>query len=126
VATIRIILSLSQEEEKSENPVHMKTKNLSLVLIPVLAYFSALPSSQAVNPPPYGGYPGFNTAEGQNALLNLTTGDLFASLAGRQFVLASRQIFSTLPASLNGSESGGGLCPAGFFASSGPVIAVST
>jgi hypothetical protein len=65
---------LSQEEEKSENPVHMKTKNLSLVLIPVLAYFSALPSSQAVNPPPDGGYPGGNTAEGQNALLSLTTG----------------------------------------------------
>jgi hypothetical protein len=65
---------LSQEEEKSENPVHMKTKNLSLVLIPVLAYFSALASSQAVNPPPDGGYPGGNTAEGQNALLSLTAG----------------------------------------------------
>jgi hypothetical protein len=52
----------------------MKTKNLSLVLIPVLAYFSALPSSQAVIPPPDGGYPGFNTAEGQNALFSLTTG----------------------------------------------------
>jgi len=74
VATIRIILSLSQEEEKSDNPVHMKTKNLSLVLIPVFACFSALPSSQAVNPPPDGGYPGFNTAEGQNALFGLTTG----------------------------------------------------
>jgi len=74
VATIRIILSLSQEEEKSDNPVHMKTKNLSLVLIPVLAYFSASPSSQAVSPPPDGGYPGGNTAEGQNALLSLTAG----------------------------------------------------
>jgi hypothetical protein len=52
----------------------MKTKNLSLVLMPVLAYFSALPSSQAVMPPPDGGYPGFNTAEGQNALFSLTTG----------------------------------------------------
>ena len=68
MATIRIILSLSREEEKSQNPVHMKTKNLSLVLIPVLAYFSTSPTSQAVSPPPDGGYPGFNTAEGQNAL----------------------------------------------------------
>jgi hypothetical protein len=67
VAIIRIILSLSREDEKSENRVHMKTTKLSLVLIPVLAYFSALPSSQAVNPPPDGGYPGGNTAEGQNA-----------------------------------------------------------
>jgi hypothetical protein len=30
--------------------------------------------AQAVVPPPDGGYPGFNTAEGQNALKNLTTG----------------------------------------------------
>ena len=52
----------------------MKTKTLSLVLIPALAYFSALPKSQAVMPPPDGGYPGFNTAEGQNALFGLTTG----------------------------------------------------
>jgi len=37
IATIRIILALSQEEEKSENPVDMKTKNLSLVFIPLLA-----------------------------------------------------------------------------------------
>jgi hypothetical protein len=31
-------------------------------------------NSQAVIPPPDGGYPGFNTAEGQNALFSLTTG----------------------------------------------------
>jgi len=30
--------------------------------------------SQAVVPPPDGGYPGFNTAEGQNALFSLSTG----------------------------------------------------
>ena len=30
--------------------------------------------TQAVNPPPDGGYAGGNTAEGQNALLKLTTG----------------------------------------------------
>ena len=33
-----------------------------------------LPKAEAVNPPPDGGYPGSNTAEGQNALLSLTTG----------------------------------------------------
>jgi hypothetical protein len=31
-------------------------------------------STHAVNPPPDGGYPGFTTAEGTNALKNLTTG----------------------------------------------------
>jgi hypothetical protein len=38
----------------------------------LLACFAFLPKGQAVNPPPTGGYPGGNTAEGQNALLNLT------------------------------------------------------
>ena len=37
-------------------------------------YFGILPKAQAVIPPPDGGYPGGNTAEGQSALLSLTTG----------------------------------------------------
>src|SRR5436309_552266 len=32
-------------------------------------------AAQAVDPPPDGGYPGRNTAEGENALLNLTRGN---------------------------------------------------
>jgi Chaperone of endosialidase len=39
-----------------------------------LACFGLSPAVQAVNPPPDGGYPGGNTAEGQNALLSLTSG----------------------------------------------------
>ena len=38
------------------------------------ACFALSPVAQAVNPPPDGGYPGANTAEGQNALFSLTTG----------------------------------------------------
>jgi hypothetical protein len=45
-----------------------------LVLIPLLVCFAASPAAQAVSPPPDGGYPGGNTAEGQNALLNLSSG----------------------------------------------------
>jgi hypothetical protein len=47
---------------------------------PTLVFFVALAcggfslTTQAVNPPPDGGYPGGNTAEGQNALFGLTTG----------------------------------------------------
>jgi len=74
IATIRMILSLSHEEGKSQNTVYMKAKTLSLVLFLLLACFSTLPTSQAVSPPPDGDYPGGNTAEGQNALLSLTTG----------------------------------------------------
>ena len=57
----------------------MKTTTLStnlrkrLLLIPLLAC-SLLTSAEAVSPPPDGGYPGGNTAEGQHALLDLTTG----------------------------------------------------
>jgi len=39
-----------------------------------LGFFAVCESARAVVPPPDGGYPGFNTAEGQNALFNLTTG----------------------------------------------------
>jgi hypothetical protein len=48
---------------------------LALLLIPLVFACFALPDkAQAVNPPPDGGYPGGNTAEGQNALLSLTSG----------------------------------------------------
>jgi hypothetical protein len=40
----------------------------------VLACFNFLPGAQAVVPPPDGGYPNFTTAEGTNALKNLTSG----------------------------------------------------
>ena len=39
-----------------------------------LVCFAVLSTAQAVSPPPDGGYPGGNTAEGDNALFNLTTG----------------------------------------------------
>ena len=44
------------------------------VIALVLACFAHLPIAQALNPPPDGGYPGFTTAEGSNALNSLTTG----------------------------------------------------
>ena len=39
-----------------------------------LGLFALPQRTQAVTPPPDGSYPGFNTAEGQNALFSLTTG----------------------------------------------------
>ena len=42
--------------------------------IVALACFALLPKAQAVTPAPDGGYPNQNTAEGDNALLNLTSG----------------------------------------------------
>jgi Chaperone of endosialidase len=53
----------------------MKTTTpLLLVITLTLLRIGLLPKAQAVNPPPDGGYPRGNTAEGQNALFGLTTG----------------------------------------------------
>src|SRR6266540_2607619 len=60
--------------------MNMKPKNviLTLVLSTCLALAllcaAAAPKAFGVVPAPDGGYPGFNTAEGQNALLSLTSG----------------------------------------------------
>src|SRR5437763_11608110 len=57
------------------NPLNQcKTTILPLVIAGVVACFGLLPKAEAVVPPPDGGYPGFTTAEGQNALKNLSTG----------------------------------------------------
>jgi hypothetical protein len=52
----------------------MDTRISSVLIIFALVCFALVQNAQAVNPPPDGGYPGGNTAEGQNALLSLTTG----------------------------------------------------
>jgi hypothetical protein len=51
----------------------MKIPRLIQIVIPLVC-FGLLPATQAVVPPPDGGYPGFTTAEGTNALKNLTSG----------------------------------------------------
>jgi hypothetical protein len=50
------------------------------------------PTAQAINPPPSGGYPGANTAEGQAALLSLTDG-IFNTAVG----------YSSLRSAMHGS-----------------------
>jgi len=51
----------------------MKPRNLILTSILIICVGLA-PKAHAISPPPDGGYPGGNTAEGQAALLSLTTG----------------------------------------------------
>jgi hypothetical protein len=67
--------ALDKSARFSGNFVSMKT---SIQLLPAMTVacisFALLPMAQAVFPPPDGGYPGFNTAEGTNALLSLSTG----------------------------------------------------
>ena len=55
------------------NPL-IQLKKVTSVFFVALACFAVFPRAQAVVPAPDGGYPGANTAEGDNALFSLTTG----------------------------------------------------
>lgn len=52
----------------------MKTAMPQFLIAVVIGCLASAQNAQAVSPPPDGGYPGGNTAEGQDALLHLTTG----------------------------------------------------
>jgi hypothetical protein len=54
--------------------IQLKETTAALLAVLLLACFAISPTVKAVVPPPDGGYPGFTTAEGQNALKNLTSG----------------------------------------------------
>jgi Chaperone of endosialidase len=57
------------------NSIHRSPSRCALILIPLsLMCFTLLPKADAVIPAPDGGYPGFNTAEGDSALQSLTSG----------------------------------------------------
>jgi hypothetical protein len=56
-----------------ESP-RMKMTIPQFLIALLLVCIGLAPKAQAVNPPPDGGYPGGNTAEGQNALLTLSSG----------------------------------------------------
>jgi hypothetical protein len=55
------------------NPLIQLRKATPLFLV-ALACFALSPASRAVDPSPDGGYPGANTAEGEDALFSLTSG----------------------------------------------------
>jgi trimeric autotransporter adhesin len=64
-------------EKNNERKKHMKTKTNIIypaVALFALACFTLSPTARAVTPAPDGGYPGENTAEGDDALFSLTTG----------------------------------------------------
>jgi hypothetical protein len=58
----------------STNYIHSSLGRFLLCVSLVIGNFAISPMARAVSPAPDGGYPGGNTAEGQSALLSLTTG----------------------------------------------------
>src|ERR1043166_7365956 len=56
------------------NMTTLCTNCVRVFALVMIGYFGPSPNVQAVSPPPDGGYPLGNTAEGQDALLALTTG----------------------------------------------------
>src|SRR5947199_2606513 len=60
----------------------MKTGIPPVLMTFALVCLALAQNTQAVNPPPDGGYPGGNTAEGQSALLNLSSGTTYNSAIG--------------------------------------------
>jgi Chaperone of endosialidase len=69
----RKITTARDRKEISVNPL-IRQKTVTSVFLVTLACFALSPIVQAVVPAPDGGYPNNNTAEGDVALLNLTTG----------------------------------------------------
>jgi hypothetical protein len=57
-----------------KNSVNRSPLRRLLLITLALGCFALSPMARAVTPDPDGGYPGQNTAEGEDALLNLTTG----------------------------------------------------
>jgi len=66
--------SLDKLARVFRNSLDMKSRIPPVLIIFALVCFALVQKTQAVSPPPDGGYPGGNTAEGQNALLSLTSG----------------------------------------------------
>jgi uncharacterized coiled-coil protein SlyX len=59
---------------RTMNPLIQLQRATPVFVIALACICGLVPKTQAVSPPPDGGYPGANTAEGQNALLTRTTG----------------------------------------------------
>jgi len=81
---------------KDDNCTNQKVNGSALIPLGlVLACFAISPMAQAVVPAPDGGYPGGNTAEGQNALFSLTSGGYNTAIGFFSLRSATTSSFNT-------------------------------
>src|SRR5438876_9456696 len=64
----------------SRTSMHRSAGRLALFLRLLIACTALSQMAYAITPPPDGGYPNFNTAEGQNALFNIETNNPLTGL----------------------------------------------
>jgi hypothetical protein len=72
---------MKQNQMENKNMKRITKSTYSGFALLALACFALSPGARAVSPPPDGGYPRGNTAEGENALLNLG-GDYYNTAVG--------------------------------------------
>jgi hypothetical protein len=97
----------------------MKTAMPQFLITILIVCLASVQNARALSPPPDGGYPGNNTAEGQSALLGLTTGindtavgwfSLKSNTDGQlNTAVGSATLFSTVHASRNTAIGGAAL-----------------
>jgi hypothetical protein len=101
----------------------MKNRNtitiICTTILLALGCFGLLPKAAAVVPPPDGGYPGGNTAEGQNALFSLTTGGFNTAIGWLSLrsntegnfntAIGAGALFANITAALNTATGAGAL-----------------
>jgi hypothetical protein len=80
----------------------MKTAIPQSLILALIVCLGSLQNTHAVVPPPDGGYPNFTTAEGQNALKDLTTG-------AANTALGAYSMFATTTGSFNTAVGAGAL-----------------
>lgn len=61
---------------EEQNNMKNLRRRIQLAVLLIISWLILLPAAFAVDPPPDGGYPKENTAEGEDALFNLTSGSL--------------------------------------------------
>jgi hypothetical protein len=86
-----------EEKGWSMNPFIKLRRAMIVALALVLACLAVrfAPNAFGVIPPPDGGYPGFNTAEGQNALFSLTSGLANTAIGWRSLFRIAGGSFNT-------------------------------